>query len=92
MAPLKFDWDKGNEKKSEEKHAIINLEAESIFKDPSRKILISNRLREVRFLCIGKSIANRLLTSYFLVRNGKVRIIGTRVSRKKERETYEKGR
>ncbi|WP_169739227.1 BrnT family toxin [Dyadobacter crusticola] len=88
MAPLKFDWDKGNERKSEEKHRIVNTEAESTFTDRDRLILISNRSREVRFLCIGTSFLKRVLTSYFLIRDGKVRIIGTRIARKKEKELY----
>ncbi|KQS33707.1 BrnT family toxin [Dyadobacter sp. Leaf189] len=88
LAPLNFDWDKGNERKSEEKHQILNIEAESTFRDLDRLILISNRSREVRFLCIGTSFLKRILTSYFLVRDGKVRIIGTRVAREKEKELY----
>lgn len=90
MAPLKFDWDQGNEKKSLEKHLITNTEAESIFVDPKRKYRISNRSDEIRFLCTGKSCSNKILTSYYTIRNGKVRIIGTRVARISERKRYEK--
>ncbi|WP_192579164.1 BrnT family toxin [Dyadobacter aurulentus] len=90
MAPLKFIWDTGNKSKSEEKHCISNLEAESIFKDPAKLVIISNRSREVRFLCIGRSYLSRMLTSYFIIRDGKVRIIGTRAARQKEKEMYNK--
>ncbi|WP_409017730.1 BrnT family toxin [Dyadobacter sp. CY323] len=80
----------GNEKKPEEKHSVSNAEAESLFRDPNRLIIISHRFHEVRFICIGKSLLNRLLTSYYIIRNGKVRIIGTRASRKKEKDLCEK--
>ncbi|WP_082213373.1 BrnT family toxin [Dyadobacter psychrophilus] len=90
MAPLKFDWDDGNKKKSVEKHLITNAEAESIFLDPKRKYIISHRANEIRFLCIGKSFSNKILTSYYTIRNGKVRVIGTRVARITERQQYEK--
>ncbi|WP_215233557.1 BrnT family toxin [Dyadobacter linearis] len=92
MAPLKFFWDTGNESKSEKKHGISNLEAESIFKDPVKLVMISNRSKEVRFLCIGRSYLERILTSYFIIRDGKVRIIGTRIARQKEKEFYNKER
>jgi uncharacterized protein len=88
MPPLDFDWDDGNRKKSVIKHGISNKEAESIFDDPLKLIIVSNRALEVRFLCVGKSNLNRILTSYFIVRNGKVRVIGTRVAREKEKERY----
>ena len=90
MAPLQFDWDQGNERKSVEKHLISNAEAESIFLDPKRKYRISHRANEIRFLCTGKSFSDKLLTSYYIIRNRKVRIIGTRVARISERKRYEK--
>jgi len=92
MPPLDFDWDDGNRQKSVIKHEISNKEAESIFNDPLRLVVVSNRALEVRFLCIGKSNLNRILTAYFIVRNGKVRVIGTRVAREKEKTKYEQER
>lgn len=91
MAPLKFEWDSGNLKKSIDKHLIGNEEGESIFLDPKKLVVLSQRLAEVRYLCIGISNKGRVLTSYFIVRNGKIRIIGTRVARKTERKKYESG-
>ncbi len=88
MSPIKFNWDKGNKIKSIEKHGIDNLEAESLFDDQNKLIVLSQRQNELRFLCIGMSNKNRLLTSYYIIRNGEVRIIGTRVARKKEKESY----
>ncbi|WAC09549.1 BrnT family toxin [Dyadobacter pollutisoli] len=89
MAPLKFDWDGGNLMKSVDKHLIENVEAESMFDDPKKLVIMSQRSREIRYLCIAKSNRNRLLSSYFIIRNGKVRIIGTRVARKSEKQDYE---
>jgi uncharacterized DUF497 family protein len=89
MPPPKFDWDQGNRQKSVDKHRIENEEAETIFSDRDKLVIISHRSDEIRYLCVGISCEKRILTSYFLVRNGKIRIIGTRVARKSERENYE---
>ncbi|TLV00027.1 BrnT family toxin [Dyadobacter luticola] len=87
---LLFEWDDGNIIKSVEKHGITNRESESIFHDVGRVIRLSKRGSgtEVRYLCYGLSESGRILTAYFIVRNGKIRIIGTRVARKEEREYY----
>lgn len=70
------------------KHGVSNVEAESIFNDPYKLIRISNRSKEIRYLCTGRGIGGRILTNYFILRDAKVRIIGSRVARKEERERY----
>lgn len=87
---FKFDWDEGNRQKSVVKHGITNQEAESIFGDSGRVVRLSKRgsRTEIRYLCFGRSSQSRILTAYFLVRNGKIRIIGTRVARQEERTYY----
>jgi uncharacterized DUF497 family protein len=89
---LPFEWDDGNVLKSVDKHGITNFEAESLFYDKGRIVRLSKRGSgtEVRYLCYGISNSGRLLTAYFIIRNGKIRIIGTRVARKEEREYYQK--
>jgi len=88
---LYFDWDTGNSSKSVEKHGVANREAESVFYDKGRVVRLSKRGTgtEIRYLCYGISDLGRLLTAYFIVKNGKIRIIGTRVARKEEREYYQ---
>ena len=89
---MEFEWDNGNRLKSINKHGITNQEAESIFSDAGKVVRLSRRGSgtEIRYLCYAISSANRVLTAYFLVRNGKIRIIGTRRSRKEEKDFYYK--
>ena len=89
---LSFEWDSGNSSKSVDKHGIGNGEAESTFRDKGRIVRLSRRGTgtEIRYLCYGISDLGRLLTAYFIVRDGKIRIIGTRVARKEEREYYQR--
>jgi uncharacterized DUF497 family protein len=89
---LPFEWDDGNVLKSVDKHGITNFEAESLFYDKGRIVRLSKRGSgtEVRYLCYGISNSGRLLTAYFIIRNGKIRIIGTRSARREEKEYYQK--
>ncbi|GAB3341731.1 hypothetical protein GCM10027299_56010 [Larkinella ripae] len=86
-----FEWDDGNRHKSVIKHGVTNEEAESVFADSGRVIRLSKRgtPTEIRYLCYGRSNQDRLLTAYFIVRHGKIRIIGTRVARREEKAYYE---
>jgi uncharacterized DUF497 family protein len=92
MPPITFDWDKGNENKSVHKHAITNIEAESAFDDPNKKIVYDSKhsAAEMRYICLGRGLYGRILYVYFCIREGKVRIIGTRLANKKNRAFYEK--
>jgi uncharacterized DUF497 family protein len=92
MPPITFHWDKGNESKSEHKHGITNIEAESVFDDPAKKIVYDSKhsAREIRYVCIGKSQYERILFVSYLIRQGMVRIVGARLANKKNRESYEK--
>ncbi len=89
MKPL-FDWDQWNSQKSFLKHGITNREAESAYQDPN---LIFNydwkhSVEEDRYICIGKSEFNRVIVLAVTMRNGKVRIISSRLANKKERDIY----
>jgi uncharacterized DUF497 family protein len=92
MPPITFQWDKGNESKSVHKHGITNIEAESIFGDGNKKILYDSKhsTNEIRYICIGKSEYERILYVYFCIREGKVRIIGSRLANRKNKDFYEK--
>lgn len=87
---MNFEWDEDNRLKSVNKHGITNHEAESSFLDKDRVIRLSKRGSEIeiRYLYFATSNKARISTSYFLVRNGKIRIIGTRRARKEEKEFY----
>ena len=87
---MNFEWDDGNKFKSVTKHEITNLEAESMFADPGKVVRLSKHGSgtEIRYLCYAISNQGKLLTTYFLIRNGKIRIIGTRRARKEEKDFY----
>ncbi|MCY7408957.1 MAG: BrnT family toxin [Chitinophagales bacterium] len=91
LPKIKFDWDQGNIDKSFFKHGISNHEAESVFNDLQLLVFLNLTYseKETRYICYGKSNENRTLTSYFTFRKERIRIIGTRISNKKERSLYE---
>lgn len=87
-----FLWDAANKDKSEVKHKVSIQEAEEVFFDSKHKLL-KDRLhsgKEHRFIAIGLTKSNRLLTIVFTVRGNLVRVISARPSSKKERNLYEK--
>ncbi|MDX2002092.1 MAG: BrnT family toxin [Chitinophagales bacterium] len=88
---MKFQWDRGNLQKNLLKHGITNEEAESVF-DDSRKIIVldlKHSENETRYICIGKSKFDRVLYTAFTVRGSKYRIISCRPASKQNRQTYE---
>lgn len=85
-----FEWDKGNIDKNK-KHDVENNEAEEVFFDKDSLTLPDEKhsFREKRFMNLGKSKINRLLSVIFTVRKSKIRIISARDMNKKERRLYE---
>jgi uncharacterized DUF497 family protein len=88
-----FEWDDGNSRKSADKHAVGQAEAEGVFfNDPL--ILVEDLRhsdREQRFNALGKTSQNRLLhVTFALRRNGTmIRVISARDMHRKERKFYE---
>ena len=88
-----FEWDDGNSRKSADKHAVSQAEAEgTFFNDPL--ILVEDSRHsdsEQRFNALGKTSQNRLLhVTFTLRRNGTmIRVISARDMRRKERKFYE---
>lgn len=86
---IEFEWDEGNKHKSLTKHCVGNIEAESVFSDKNRIVLPSNsKFGEKRYLCIGISNKQNLITNVYCFRNGKVRIISSRKANPKEKKEY----
>lgn len=87
-----FDWDSGNLFKNVLGHAVSNKESEEVFFN--RPIFFfedqKHSLAEHRFLALGYSNLNRLLTIIFTIRQSKIRVISARDMHKKERMVYEK--
>jgi uncharacterized DUF497 family protein len=88
-----FDWDEGNRRKSADKHAVGQSEAEEVFfNDP---LLIVQDLRhseaEPRFHALGRTDHGRLLHVTFTLRRDSrlIRPISARPMHRKERDRYE---
>ncbi len=88
-----FDWDDGNERKSEERHGVSQGEAEQVFFSAPLLVLedVKHSQGEPRFHALGKTDAGRLLHVTFTTRaqGKKIRVISARVMHRKERMIYE---
>ena len=88
-----FDWDEGNSRKSADKHAVSQAEAEQIFFQDPLLVLEDPRHsgREERFHALGRTGPGRLLHVTFTLRRGNtlIRIISARPMQRKERFRYE---
>ena len=88
-----FDWDAGNARKSEEKHAVNRFEAEQVFFNEPLLIVDDPKhsQKEARYHALGKSNDARLLHITFTLRsdNTLVRVISARDMHQKERNIYE---
>lgn len=88
-----FEWDDGNSRKSVDKHAVGQAEAEEIFAD-SRLIVAPDERHsqmEPRFHALGTTKTGRLLQLTFTLRQDgtRIRVISARAANRKERAIYE---
>lgn len=88
-----FEWDAGNERKSLEKHAVSQFEAEQVFFNHPLLVLADQKhsQTEARYHALGKSDESRLLHITFTLRSSDtlIRIISVRDMHRKERNIYE---
>jgi uncharacterized protein len=88
-----FDWDQGNERKSVEKHAVSQSEAEEAFLNRPIMAMPDHRHSgtEVRFHLLGVTNHNRRLHIAFTLRGdgALIRVISARDMNQKERRAYE---
>jgi uncharacterized protein len=75
-----FEWDAGNSEKNWKKHKVSSDEAEQVFASDPLKLAddIKHSENEPRFLALGKTKKNRLLSIAFTVRVPKIRVISAR--------------
>lgn len=88
-----FDWDAGNDRKSEDKHQVSRAEVEQAFFNVPL-VLAPNEKHsqtEPRFHALGKTMVGRLLHITFTLRfdGRKIRPISARDMHRKERRVYE---
>ncbi|MBL4775604.1 MAG: BrnT family toxin [Mariprofundus sp.] len=90
-----FDWDKGNERKSVEKHAVSKLDAEQIFFNEPLLLFEDQKhsSEEFRFHALGKTDGERCLHITFTLRDKAktIRVISARDMHRKEGRSYEQG-
>ena len=88
-----FDWDEGNERKSQERHGVSQGEAEQVFFSSPLLMLedIQHSQGEPRCHALGKTDSGLLLHITFTTRaeGKKIRVISARDMHRKERMIYE---
>ena len=88
-----FNWDAGNERKSEEKHEVSRFEAEQVFFNEPLLVLADTKhsQNEERYHALGKTDDGRLLHITFTLRSSGtlIRVISARDMHRKERAVYE---
>jgi uncharacterized DUF497 family protein len=89
---LGFEWDDGNARKSAEKHAVSQADAEQIFfNDP---LIVAEDVKhsgtEQRFHALGQTDSGRLLHVTFMFKpaGSLIRVISARPMSRKERAHY----
>jgi len=88
-----FEWDDGNARKSLDKHAVSQAEAEQVFAlEPLLAEDFWHSQEEKRFQALGETIEGRRLHITFTMRSSgrKIRVISARDMNRKERAIYEK--
>jgi len=88
-----FDWDEGNERKSEERHGVSQSEAEQVFFSAALLMLQDTKHSqgESLFHGLGKTESGRPLHITFTTRaeGKKIRVISARDMNRRERIIYE---
>ena len=88
-----FDWDDGNARKSNDKHAVSQSEAEQIYFNQPLLLLVDegHSQDEQRYHALGKTDNTRLLHITFTLRADEtlIRVISARDMHRKERANYE---
>jgi len=83
-----FEYDDDKSQANLEKHGINFLDAQVLWKDPDLLEIQARSDDEPRFLVIGL-IGSNHWSAVVTYRNGAVRLISVRLSRKREVEMYE---
>ena len=85
---MDYEFDAQKSKVNKTKHGIDFTEAQSLWEDIDLLEIPARTEDEPRTLVVGK-IGDRHWSAIITYRNGKIRIISVRRSRREERELYE---
>ncbi len=83
-----FEYDDDKSQTNLEKHGIDFLDAQALWNDPDLLEIRAKSEDEPRFLIVGL-IGQKHWSAVVTYRNGKIRLISVRRSRKREVELYE---
>ena len=83
-----FEFDQKKSKANKEKHGIDFVQAQLLWDDPELLEIPARTEDEPRYLLIGR-INNRHWSAVVTCREGRIRMISVRRSRKEEVELYE---
>jgi len=88
---LVFEWHRKKAKENLRKHQVSFDEAKTVFADDNLLVAPDrdHSYDEMRYLAIGRSIRERLLTVCFTERGAILRLISARVAEPWERREYE---
>ena len=85
-----FEWDAGNINKNWFSHKVTDAESEEIFDNVP--LMLGDDPKhsqsEDRYISLGKTDANKLLSVVFTIRRDKIRIISARPMSVKDRRDY----
>lgn len=85
---VEFEFDEEKSQSNREKHGLDFISAQALWADPDLIEIPARTTDEVRFLVIGK-IGDNHWSGVITYRNGRIRIISVRRSRKEEVAIYE---
>ena len=87
-----FQWDKGNETKNWDSHAVTKFECEQIFFNEPLLVYHDEKHsdQEPRYFVLGHTDEGRKLMTVFTMRDDLIRVIASRDMSKNERKVYEK--
>ena len=85
---MEFEFDPVKSASNLKKHGIDFVRAQELWEDVDLLVIPTRTTDEVRFLAIG-IIESRHWSAIFTVRNGRIRLISVRRSRREEIELYE---
>ena len=90
---LTFEWDRRKAASNLQKHDVSFEEAATAFEDPLSVTIHDpdHSEEEERFILLGSSETERLLTVVHTERGDTIRIISARLATGHEREAYEEG-
>ena len=86
-----FAWDPAKAARNVAKHGVSFNEASTVFGDPLAGTILDPKHsgEEARFITIGRSTSERLITVAHAEREDRIRIISARRATRRERRSYE---